>query len=211
MALNFVDRLLTIVATATVTSAAWIVAGSAGLGGFGHGLALHGGGAPPPSALPSANPSSVAAPQAHDAQALIIPVAGVAAGQLTDTFNDTRSGGRPHQALDIMAPAGSTVLAAASGTVEKLFLSKAGGNTIYVRLPGGTIIHYYAHLQGYAPGLHEGQQVGQGEALGKVGSTGDANAAGPHLHFQILRTGPGQKWWGPAVPVDPYPLLKHNT
>jgi len=209
MALNIVDRLLTVVVTATVTSAAWIVAGGLGLGPAGPKKV-----APAPAPVASAPLTQVmttAPPPATASQGLIIPVAGIKAEQLTDTFNDTRSGGRPHQALDIMAPAGTPVLAAASGTVEKLFLSKAGGNTIYVRLPDRLAIHYYAHLQEYAPGLHEGQAVRQGEVLGKVGSTGDANPAAPHLHFQILRTSPAQRWWDPATPVNPYPLLRHNS
>ena len=138
-------------------------------------------------------------------------MAGIRADQLTDTFGDTRGEGRPHQALDIMAPAGTAVIAASDGSIEKLFLSKAGGNTIYVRTPDRMAIHYYAHLQEYAPGLHEGQAVHQGQVLGKVGSTGDASPSAPHLHFQILRTTPQQKWWEPGTPVNPYPLLRHNS
>lgn len=216
MALAFVDRLLTVVVTATVTSAAWIIAGGVGLAPW----------AAKPAAqavrsTPATQPSAAAAVAAPapgaspvlpvGSSALIIPVAGIKPGQLTDTFNDTRSGGRPHLALDIMAPAGTPVVAAADGTVEKLFLSKAGGNTIYVRTPDRLAIHYYAHLQEYAPGLHEGQAVRQGEVLGKVGSTGDANPAAPHLHFQILRTSAAQRWWDPTTPVNPYPLLRHNS
>ena len=218
MALAFVDRLLTVVVTATVTSAAWIVAGGVGLAPWAA--------RPAPTAGVSSKPPLLQVPVAAPARApgsgtdqapaggpagLIIPVAGIRPEQLTDTFNDTRSGGRPHQALDIMAPAGTPVIAAADGTVEKLFQSKAGGNTIYVRTPDRLAIHYYAHLQEYAPGLHEGQEVRQDEVLGKVGSTGDANPAAPHLHFQILRTSAAQKWWDRATPVNPYPLLRHHS
>jgi murein DD-endopeptidase MepM/ murein hydrolase activator NlpD len=139
---------------------------------------------------------------------LAIPVAGVAPGQLVDTFADERGGGeRLHEALDIMAPAGTPVIAAAAGTVEKLFHSAAGGNTIYVRSPDRRTLHYYAHLQGYAPGLKEGQQVQAGTPLGEVGSTGNASPEAPHLHFAVLRTTPDAEWWEPAKAVDPYPLL----
>jgi len=214
MALKLADRLLTIVVTATLTSAAWIVAGGTGLTGTPARVASL---ATRPSATPAAHVAAgpVAATPAATAEtagaALIIPVAGVKAAQLTDTFTAARASGRRHDAIDIMAPAGTPVIAAAPGTVEKLFLSKAGGNTIYVRSPDGETIHYYAHLQSYAPGLHEGQVVHQGEAIGLVGSTGDANPAAPHLHFQVLRTSPQAKWWDSATPVNPYPLLVHNS
>jgi murein DD-endopeptidase MepM/ murein hydrolase activator NlpD len=208
MALNLADRLLTIVVTATVTSAAWIVAG-----GFGVAPDLHPfvGIAPaaPERAVPAGSGTSLAAPAA--AGDLIVPVAGVKPEQLSDTFDDARGGGsRKHEALDIMAPAGTPVVAAASGTVEKLFLSKAGGNTIYVRSPDRLTIYYYAHLQDYAPGLREGQAVRPGDVLGKVGSSGDANPAAPHLHFAIMKTTADAKWWEPSKALNPYALLLHN-
>jgi murein DD-endopeptidase MepM/ murein hydrolase activator NlpD len=132
----------------------------------------------------------------------------VKADQLTDTFSDSRGGGsRSHEALDIMAPRGTPVVAAAAGTVEKLFHSDAGGNTIYVRSPDRATIHYYAHLDRYADGLHEGESVTQGQTLGAVGSTGDASPDAPHLHFEIMRTTPDAKWYEPATPINPYPLL----
>ena len=139
---------------------------------------------------------------------LVIPVAGVKAEQLTDNFSDARGGGsRLHEALDIMAPRGTPVVAAAAGTVEKLFHSDAGGNTIYVRTPDRKAIHYYAHLDRYVDGLREGQSVTQGQTLGAVGSTGDASPDAPHLHFEIMQTKPNAKWYEPATSIDPYPLL----
>ena len=206
--LRLADRLLTIVVTATVTSAAWIVAGGLGIGPTFHRFA----GVPPaPEALGS---SSAAKPETSVSfvpreGGLIIPVAGIKAGQLIDTFTAARAGGRAHDAIDIMAPAGTPVIAAAAGTVEKLFLSKNGGNTIYLRSPDRRTIHYYAHLQDYAAGLHEGQAVSQGEVLGRVGSSGDANPAAPHLHFQVLQTTPAAKWWEQTTALNPYPLLTH--
>jgi murein DD-endopeptidase MepM/ murein hydrolase activator NlpD len=138
---------------------------------------------------------------------LAIPVAGVKPEQLIDTFTQARSGGRVHDAIDIMAPHGTPVVAAAPGTLEKLFFSKGGGGiTAYVRSPDGRWLYYYAHLQEYAPGLHEGQAIKQGDPIGRVGSTGNANPSGPHLHFAIYRMEPGEKWYD-GTAVNPYPLL----
>ena len=139
---------------------------------------------------------------------LAIPVQGVKPRQLTDTFTQARAGGaRTHDALDIMAPEGTPVLAAADGTVEKLFFSHGGGGiSIYIRSPDKRWIYYYAHLQGYAPGLAEGQKVRRGQVIGRVGHTGNANPAGPHLHFAINRMEPGQKWYH-GTATNPYPLL----
>ena len=139
---------------------------------------------------------------------LAIPVQGIQASQLVDTYTQARAGGaRRHDAIDIMAGDGTPVLAAADGKVEKLFFSDGGGGiTAYVRSPDQRWIYYYAHLEGYAPGLAEGQQVKRGQVLGRVGHTGNANPAGPHLHFAINRMEPGQKWYqGEAI--NPYPLL----
>jgi murein DD-endopeptidase MepM/ murein hydrolase activator NlpD len=139
---------------------------------------------------------------------LAIPVVGVRREQLVDTFTQARAGGsRPHDAIDIMAPAGTPVVAAAPGRIEKLFFSQGGGGiTAYVRSDDGRWTYYYAHLQDYAPGLAEGQHVARGTPIGRVGSTGNASAAGPHLHFAINRMNPGEKWWQ-GSPVNPYPLL----
>ena len=98
------------------------------------------------------------------------------------------------------------VIAAADGTVEKLFNSVRGGTTVYVRSADQHWIYYYAHLSAYAPGLHEGQQVRRGEVIARVGHTGDASAAGPHLHFAINQMAPGEHWWN-GTPINPYPLL----
>ena len=149
------------------------------------------------------------APRPTSPGALAIPVAGVTAAQLTDTFDQARAGGaRRHDAIDIMAPRGTPVLAAAPGRVEKLFLSKAGGNTVYVRSPDGTTLYYYAHLDSYAPGLAEGAAVRTGDRLGLFGSTGDANPEAPHLHFAMMQTRPEAKWFEPSQAINPYPLLR---
>ena len=138
---------------------------------------------------------------------LAIPVLGVKASQLSDTYDDARGSGRRHDAIDIMAAEGTPVIAAADGTVEKLFFSNGGGGiTVYERSPDQKWMYYYAHLSAYAPGLAEGQQVKRGQVIARVGHTGDASASGPHLHFAINSMGPGERWWQ-GTPINPYPLL----
>lgn len=138
---------------------------------------------------------------------LVVPVAGVAPQALTDTYADARSGGaRHHDAIDIMAAEGTPVVAAASGSVEKLFTSDEGGKTIYIRSGDGNWVYYYAHLQAYAPGLAEGQAVRAGDRIASVGSTGNADSTAPHLHFAVMSMAPGEKWYEGAA-VNPYPLL----
>src|SRR3982751_7143632 len=122
---------------------------------------------------------------------LAIPVVGIKAGQLSDTYDDARGQGRRHDAIDIMADEGTPVIAAADGTIEKLFNSVRGGITIYERSPDQKWVYYYAHLSAYTAGLHEGQQVRRGEVIGRVGHTGDANAGGPHLHFALHQMATG--------------------
>ena len=139
---------------------------------------------------------------------LIVPVIGVRAGQLVDTFTQAREeGARTHNAIDIMAPLGTPVVAAAEGQVERLFVSVRGGNTVYVRSPDRALIYYYAHLDAYAPGLAEKQTVRQGQPLGTVGYSGDASPEAPHLHFEIQQTTPDAGWWKGKVQLNPYPLL----
>ena len=139
---------------------------------------------------------------------LAIPVAGVKAADLVDTFTQARAGGaRAHDAIDIMATDGTPVLSSSDGTVEKLFYSKGGGGlSVYVRSDDKRWSYYYAHLQDYAPGLREGQRVRRGERLGRVGHSGNASPEGPHLHFAVNRMEPSWKWHQGA-PINPYPLL----
>jgi len=143
-----------------------------------------------------------------DLDRLLIPVAGVAARQLIDTFADARANGRPHDAIDILAPLGTPVRAAADGTVEKLFVSKAGGNTVYVRSRSRAYRYYYAHLDRYRPGLREGETLHRGDAVGTVGYSGNADPAAPHLHFAVMRTTPTGRWWDSGEAINPYPLLR---
>ena len=159
-----------------------------------------------PSPAPQPSPSATAAP-VQASSGLVIPVAGVKPEQLTDTWGQSRGGGsREHHAIDIMAPRGTPVIAAAPGRVEKIFESDNGGHTVYVRSPDGSTVYYYAHLDAYRPGLAEGQQVRTGEQIATVGSTGDASPDAPHLHFEIKRMAAGEGWWQ-GQEVNPYPLL----
>lgn len=158
-----------------------------------------------PTAPPVAAMASTA-PTPASTSALLLPVQGLTIADLHDTFTDARSEGRVHDAIDIMAPAGTPVLAVADGTVEKLFDSKRGGLTIYQFEPSGRYAYYYAHLQRYADGLAEKQAIKRGQVIGYVGSTGNANAEAPHLHFAIFKLGPERRWWeGEAL--NPYPVL----
>ena len=92
------------------------------------------------------------------------------------------------------------------GTIRKLFLSKPGGNTIYQFDEEGEYCYYYAHLDRYVGGLREGMSIARGDVIGFVGSTGNADAGTPHLHFMIFKLGPERLWWkGKAV--NPYPGL----
>ncbi len=151
-------------------------------------------------------PPGTPPPRADGLPTLAVPVAGVGRAQLTDTWGQARSEGRQHHGTDIPAPAGTPVLAVAAGTVEKLFQSGRGGTTLYERSPDRRWTFYYAHLQGYAPGLHEGQVVQAGQLLGFVGDTGDAGAGNFHLHFGLTRTDPADHWYQ-GEDVNPYPSL----
>lgn len=138
---------------------------------------------------------------------LAVPVAGVARGAIRDSWGDPRDNGvRQHHGTDIPAAAGTLVTAAAPGVVEKLFDSAAGGTTVYVRSPARRWTYYYAHLAGYAAGLHEGQAVHAGDPLGYVGDTGDAGAGNYHLHFGLTRTAPDHHWYE-GEDIDPFPYL----
>lgn len=237
--MNFLDRTLTIVATATITSAVWIVGGGSLIeladSESQQDVTRPADALPSPAASTPTAPLDAGAgdskqtdtataipppldaqgasqPGADETRSLIVPVLNIRPSDLTDTFNvRDGEGARLHEALDILAPEGTSVVAAAPGTVEKLFVSSSGGKTIYVRSNDRETIHYYAHLADYAQGLQEGQKVRRGQRLGSVGSTGNAEADAPHLHFAILRTTPDAEWWEPTNAVNPYPLLTRRA
>ena len=137
---------------------------------------------------------------------LLVPVEGVLPADLADTFAAHRSGGRTHEAIDILATLGTPVLAVADGEVVRVHTNRLGGNVLYLRSPDGAYDFYYAHLDAYESGIEEGVTVRQGEVLGYVGNTGNARDTAPHLHFQVLRLdGKGR-----GTPVNPYRLFQQS-
>ena len=162
---------------------------------------------PPPSAV-TAPPLSVSGlPEDLRQRNLTLPVQGIKREELRDTFNEMRGTSRRHEALDVLAPRNTPVLAVEDGTVAKLFLSDAGGITIYQFDPSSSYAYYYAHLERYADGLKEGAPIKRGQVLGYVGTSGNAPRDTPHLHFAIFRLGEDRKWWQ-GTPLDPYSVLK---
>jgi len=228
-----VDRILTIIVTATITSMVWIVAGGSLLDLSTSDSQIEK--TSPAQAAKQAEPMAketmagsdqsaasvekernVASPDRanatrpgnRDLKQLVIPVLNVKPGELSDSFLAERDGGtRMHEAIDIMAPKGTTVVAAAPGTIERIYRSEKGGNSLYLRSDDKQTIFYYAHLDKYAPGLNEGQKVRRGQRLGTVGTTGNAAPDTPHLHFAIMRTTPDAEWWEPTNAINPYPYL----
>ena len=140
------------------------------------------------------------------AATLTIPVAGVKAEELLDTFNERR-GTRRHEAIDIPAPRGTPVLSATSGRVLRLYTSERGGLMIYTADSSGRFILMYAHLDGYADGIANDVPLQRGQVIGYVGTTGNAPPNLPHLHFAIARSTNVSRWWE-GTPVDPRPLLQ---
>jgi peptidoglycan LD-endopeptidase LytH len=163
--------------------------------------------ASPEAVVPPRNPPVAVARPEVPAGRLLVPVVGVEGRDLVDTFTQSRSEGRSHNAIDIMAPKGTPVVAAAAGRVRRLHTSERGGLTVYVLLPDGHTVHYYAHLDAYAPGLKAGQAVRAGDFLGTVGETGNVAPGSPHLHFAIW-TAPDSLGFWDGAPINPYPLLK---
>lgn len=156
-------------------------------------------------ALPTASPETAATDLA--ARKLTIPVQGITASKLVNTYHDARTGNREHEALDILAPRNTPVLAVEDGTIARLFLSKAGGITIYQLNPTRTYCYYYAHLERYADGLKEGDQVHRAQVLGFVGTTGNAPKDTPHLHFAVFKLTADKHWWE-GTPLNPFDILR---
>lgn len=163
---------------------------------------------PVPALPPASTEASAVLPADLRDRRLMIPVQGVKAAELQPTFHAER-GTRKHEALDLLAPKGTPVLAVEDGEIAKLFYSVRGGKTIYQFDRSGRYCYYYAHLDSYAGGLAEKQRVSQGQVIGYVGSTGNAKADAPHLHFAIFKLTPEQRWWE-GTPIDPYPALSRQ-
>jgi len=162
-----------------------------------------------PVVRPAASPEPVlTAPLASAlaARDLLVPVEGVQPEQLVRSFAQSRSG-RQHEAIDILAPRNTPVLAIEGGKVARLFFSKAGGITVYQFDPTEQYCYYYAHLERYADGLVEGQELRKGQVIGYVGTTGNAPKDTPHLHFAVFRLTEAKRWWE-GTPIDPYDVLR---
>jgi peptidoglycan LD-endopeptidase LytH len=140
-----------------------------------------------------------------DAPQIGYPLVEVKPNELHSEFNDHRRGHR-HHAIDLMRPRGTPVMAVTDGQIRKLYRSKTGGISVYLFDASEEYCFFYAHLDHYATGLHEGQQVHKGDVIAYVGSTGNAPRNAPHLHFAVSLTGAQHKWSG-GVALDPYPML----
>lgn len=138
---------------------------------------------------------------------LLVPVQGFERSNIAQTFEDPRSGGRRHQAIDILAPRNTPVLAVEDGTIARMFMSKAGGITLYQYDPDQQYVYYYAHLERYADGLEEGGRLHRGQVIGYVGTTGNAPPDTPHLHFAIFETTEPKRWWEGRA-IDPFLVLR---
>jgi uncharacterized membrane protein len=160
-----------------------------------------------PAPLPSG--SEVATPEDVSllGREIAMPIDGVDPAKLHSNFDERRGGGtRKHEALDIMAARRTPVKSAVQGRLLKLFTSAAGGLMVYAADSSERFICMYAHLDGYAPGLREGAQLTRGQVIGYVGSTGNASANAPHLHFAIARSA-DVKRWSKGKPIDPLTVL----
>lgn len=138
--------------------------------------------------------------------ALMVPVAGVAPADVPDGFHAPRERGRIHAAVDIPAPRGTPVVAAADGRVLRRWRNRKGGLTLYATDASERFVYYYAHLDGYRPGIDKGTRLVRGDVIGVVGTTGNADARAPHLHFQVTRRPSDGRWWD-GEPIDPRPLF----
>src|ERR1044071_2589080 len=157
---------------------------------------------PQPTQTPQTSP---AVPT--NSTSLLIPVEGGRREQLRDTFQDSRSEGRVHDAIDIPAARGTPVLAATDGPIVKLFQSVPGGITIYQLGTDNHTIYYYAHLDRYSDNLKEGHFARRGEIIAYVGDTGNAGAGNYHLHFSIAIVSDPKRYWD-GTNINPYPLLR---
>jgi len=138
---------------------------------------------------------------------LVIPVAGVGRDRIEDTFVAGRDGGeRQHNAVDILAPRSTPVLAADDGVLLRMSSNNLGGITIFAADPDRRFVYYYAHLERYHSDMYVGRKLTKGDTIGYVGTSGNAPKDVPHLHFQIMRWPADGKFWA-GEPINPYPIL----
>ena len=167
-----------------------------------------------PAAVETPAPTSAVIPSigTDPVQVLIdrrleVPVQGAKREDLRPMFDEQRGSSRRHEAIDMLSPRHTPVVAVEDGTIARLFLSDAGGITVYQFDPTSTFCYYYAHLQAYADGLKEGDRVKRGDVIGYVGTTGNAPKDTPHLHFAIFQLTDMKQWWQ-GTPIDPYKVLR---
>lgn len=134
-------------------------------------------------------------------QILSVPVEGVQASRLADTWGAPRSGGRRHEGIDIFAKKGTRILSATEGVVTRVGDNRLGGHSVWVMGPGG-YLHYYAHLEKFGD-VKPCQRIRKGHCLGTVGNSGNAGGTPPHLHYGIYRLIGGAR--------NPYSLLKAQS
>ncbi|MDO5624688.1 MAG: M23 family metallopeptidase [Pseudomonadota bacterium] len=131
--------------------------------------------------------------------ALPVPVQGVAARRIANTWHGPRDGGaRRHEGVDIFAARGTPVVSSTEGIVASIRDGGLGGKQVWVLGPARER-HYYAHLDDWAPNLAVGDVVQPGTPLGTVGTTGNARGTPPHLHYGI---------YGSGGAYNPWPLLQ---
>ena len=157
-----------------------------------------------------ASDRGLSAGESRESALLPVPVEGIDREQLRDSYTQGRSGGRVHHAIDIHAPRGTPVIAVADGTIRKLHGGSRGGISVYLLDDDGATRYYYAHLDGYAQGLHEGQHVERGEVIGYVGDTGNAAPGDYHLHFSVAILDDPSRWWE-GRNLNPYVLLRQPS
>ncbi|CAN5575186.1 M23 family metallopeptidase [soil metagenome] len=159
------------------------------------------------TALPTQTPTQAESPYAdYPANSLVIPVKGVKREHLQDNYNDARDETQTHNALDIAAPQGTPVVAAADGEIAKFFDSERGGITIYQYSADKKSVYYYAHLQRRDENIKEKEFVRRGTIIGYVGDTGNAGAGNYHLHFAISAIDDPNRYFE-GTSINPYPLL----
>jgi murein DD-endopeptidase MepM/ murein hydrolase activator NlpD len=135
-----------------------------------------------------------------------VPVQGVAASRIADSFDAPRDGGRRHDAVDILAPRGTPVIAADDGVILRVGTNTLGGNVVWACDVAHKFAYYYAHLDRHARGLREGQSVKRGDVLGYVGTTGNAPPDTPHLHFQLMKI-LDERHYSTGTPLNPLPFF----
>jgi peptidoglycan LD-endopeptidase LytH len=161
---------------------------------------------PPASSITTPIVEADPIPELRDRR-LEVPVRNAVRAELRDSFMERRGSTHYHEAIDILTPRNTAIVAVEDGTIAKLFESKAGGTTVYQFDPSTRYVYYYAHLERYADGLQQGNHVQRGQVLGYAGTSGNAPKDTPHLHFAIFRLTEKKQWWQ-GSPIDPYDVLK---